>query len=125
MPASGLQANANAKARPKGGSSAAKPATTKKQKQKQKQKQKEQPATPLLATTTTATATDGAATRIITTNNITSTEENGPSAPALASDEWKEGGREDGKEALLLDEHFEGLEDLDLILNDAVMSELF
>ena len=55
------------------------------------------------------------------TTSIASTED-GPSAWASGKGEE---GREEGQEALLLEEHFEGLEDLDLILNDAVMSEIF
>lgn len=73
-------------------------------------------------------------TNVTSNTDITSTEEGifsvlAPLRSPLASSAWAleegEERREGGGEELLLGENLEGLEDLDLILNDAIMSELF
>jgi hypothetical protein len=73
-------------------------------------------------------------TSITSDTGITCTEEGilsvlaplrSPLAPSAWTLEEEEEGREGGGEELLLGGNLDGLEDLDLILNDAVMSELF
>jgi hypothetical protein len=119
-PAANIQPKPNAKSQTKKGTS-----SSAGNKDTSKTRRAMQVATPPRAaaaatTTTTRTAMEGS----MMTSSASSIASIEDGSSAWASGE-EEDGREDGKEALLLDEHFEGLEDLDLILNDAVMSELF